>query len=94
MKKRGRPRKLKLAESREKLQQLFYSKDPVCTDEILSTLNRINSVNDLDKDECDSSKIGNLLKKVFCSSEFIIWQSNEELLKLVQAVARKIINSK
>ena len=81
-------------ESREKLQQLLFSKDVTCTDEILATLIRINSVNDLDKDECDSSKIGNLLKKVFCSADYKIWHSDEELLKLVQAVARKIINSK
>lgn len=94
VKKRGRPRKIKLSEYRVKLQQLFFSKDRACTSEVISILTRINSSYDLDKAECDSSKIGNLLKRVFCSSEYKVWHENGELLKLVQEVALKIINSK
>lgn len=94
VKKRGRPRKLKLIESREKLQKLLYSKDAKCTNEIVDVLTRINNANDLDRDECDSSKIGNLLKKVFCSDDYKLWHNNIEILKLVQGIAIKIINSK
>lgn len=93
-KKRGRPRKLKLSESREQLQKLLFSKDSAYIGEILAILARINNANDLSKEDCDSSKIGNLLKKVFCSTEYRLWHENEELLKLVQNVAIKIINSK
>ena len=93
-KKRGRPRKLKLLEARKRLQQLLFSNDPSGVDEIKIILTRINNANELDREEINSSKVGILLKNVFCSEEFKIWHGNEEVLKLVNSVAVKLINSK
>lgn len=93
-KKRGRPRKLKLLEARKRLQQLLFSNDVSCADEIKIILSRINSANELDSEEIISSKIGTLLKNVFCSEEFKIWQNNEDILQMVKHVAVKLINSK
>lgn len=92
-KKRGRPRKLNLLEARRKLQQLFYSNGISHEDEISIILSRINNANELDQEEINSSKIGVLLKKVFCSEEFQTWQKNERILKLVKELAIKLINS-
>ena len=94
MRKRGRPRKLKLIEARRRLQQLWFSKDISCSGEIITILSTINNFNELDKAECESSKLGNLLKIVYCSIENKIWHSNFEILELVQHVAVKIKNSK
>ena len=93
-KKRGRPRKLKLLEARKRLQQLLFSNDESCVDEIKTILMKINSVNEFEKEEISSSKIGTLLKKVFCSKEFKIWQNNGDILLLVNHVTLKLINSK
>lgn len=93
-KKRGRPRKLKLVEARKRLQQLLFSNNSSCVEEVKIILSRIVGANELDKEEIDSSKIGVLLKTVFCSDEFKFWQENEEVLLLVNRVAVKLINSK
>lgn len=92
-KKRGRPRKLKLEEARRKLQQLLYTCDIALKDEVLEILSQVNKQNDLDMNECKSSKLGNLLKKVFCSKEYAVWQKQEDVLRLVKETATKLINS-
>lgn len=94
VKKRGRPKKLKLLEVRQRLQQLLFSRNLSCTEEIISILDRINKTNDIDKDDISSSKLGNLLKKVFCSADYKVWHTDMDLLVIVKEVTVKIINLK
>lgn len=92
IKKRGRPKKLRLLESRKRLQKLFFSHNKTCLEEIFTILETINDANELEPSEIEQSKLGNLLKITFCSAEHKHWHTNEKLLKLVQRVAIKLKN--
>lgn len=91
--KRGRPRKHRLKDSRKRLQQLLLSHDERRIDEILNILSKINSMIEFEAKEVMESKIGNLLKLIFCSPKHDIWHKNEKLLHLANAVAKKLIKS-
>lgn len=103
-KKRGRPRKLQLTESRKRLQVLFQGSageitNTNTTTEIISLLEQIlSSSNEFSKKCYEESKLGNLLKVVFCSTtttgQYEKWHKNHEILLLVQQVAKKIKSSK
>ena len=93
-KKRGRPRKMRLLEERKKLQHMLFSHDVSYEEQIIIVLEKINSFAILDKEECHSSKLGNLLKNIFCSKEHKIWHHNGEILSKVKILAKKIINAK
>ncbi len=93
VKKRGRPKKLDLLESRRKLQALLFSGDTAKTEEVKTILERIVKAGDLQKEACKKSKLGPLLKTIFNSPQYKMWHSSEELLLLVQQVASQIIKA-
>lgn len=94
VKRRGRPKKLELTETRRRLQQLFFDGSASNLAEIMALLGRIADASELSKEACEKSKLGILLKTTFCGTEHETWQQNPDLLQLVQQVANKIINAK
>ena len=85
---------MRLLEHRKRLQKLFFSHNKTCLGEIFTILETINEANELESNEIEQSKLGNLLKIIFCNNEHKFWHTNEELLKLVQRVAIRITNNK
>jgi hypothetical protein len=92
-KKRGRPKKLDLLESRRELQALLFSGNTAKLDEVMVILEKIAKAGDLPKETWTKSKLGALLKTTFNSSEYQMWHSYPELLLLVQQVASQIIKA-
>lgn len=92
-KKRGRPKKLDLLESRRQLQAIFFSRNTDKLPEAAAILERIAKAGELPQESCKKSKLGPLLKKTFNESDYSMWHKYPELLQLVQQVASLIIKA-
>ena len=79
---------------RIRLQELFFSNNKTNLPEILTLLEKISDATDISQEICVQSKIGILLRTVFCSEEYSVWHDEKALMLLVQKAALALIAAK